>query len=226
MRRQNPPQASLEQARALEKYLNRTSIATIYAVMATASFAFAAALYGVLVYDNLVRPDILTLTGFGVIALLPGVLAVLAYRRTSGDPVSVLLRGLADSRRRPLPVKPVPIPFKVFLKTGEELCVNFCFQFPAKFHTEAVKEQLICYVRTALDQQCMVLTEAPEEEEIEEAMDRVLQKLAREHGIPVLYSEVREVHKVRDEYSRRDDLSASEFLGTGTLGLVGATRRR
>lgn len=226
MRRQNPPQSSLDQARALEKYLNRGSIAMIYTAFATGAFALVVLLFGLTVYDDLVRPDFVTLAGFTLMALLPAVLAVLAFRLAPNDPLSIVIRGVADSRRRPLPVKPVPISFKVLLKTGEELCVNFWFHSPAKSQTAAVRERLMCYVRTALEQHCMTLTEVPDEEEIEEATDRVLEVLARECDIPVIYAEVRDMHKIRDAYSRKDDLSPSEYLGTGTLGLAGMTAGR
>ncbi|MGB7189208.1 MAG: hypothetical protein WBD10_03675 [Acidobacteriaceae bacterium] len=226
MRRQNPPQASLDQARALEKYLTRGSIGTIYALFATVSFALVAMLFALFVYDNLVTASTAALAVFALMALLPAVLALLAFRLTPRDPLSIVIRGVADSRRRALPVKPLPISFKVLLGTGEALCLNFWFHSPVKCQTAAVKEQVICYVRTALEQHCRNLSEVPDEEEIEQEADRALGVVALEWEIPVLYSEVRDMHKIRDSYSRLDDLSPSEYLGTGTLGRLGMAAGR
>ena len=220
MRRQNPPQASLDQARALEKYLNRASIGTIYALFATVSFALVTMFFALFVYDNLVAASAAAVAVFAMMALLPAVLALLLFRWAPGDPVSIVIRGVADSRRRPLPVNPIPISFKVLLGTGEVLCLNFWFHSPVKSQTAAVRERLICYVRAALEQRCMNLSEVPGEEEIEEEADRALEKVALECAIPVLYSEIRDMHKIRDSYSRLDDLSPSEYLGTGTLGMA------
>lgn len=220
MRRQNPPQASLDQARALEKYLSRAAIGIIYALFATVSFALVAMFFALFVYDNLVTPSTSAFAIFALMALLPAVLALLMFRLAPGDPLSIGIRSVADSRRRPLPVKPLPISFKVLLGTGEVLCLNFWFHFPEKVQTAAVRERLICYVRTAMEQHCMNLSEVPGEEEIEEVADRALEFVAMECDIPVLYSEIRDIHKIRDSYSRLDDLSPSEYLGTGTLGLA------
>jgi len=62
MRRQNPPQASLDQALALEKYLNPIAIGVAYALCAIAGFAVVALLFAVLVYDYILSATAATTT--------------------------------------------------------------------------------------------------------------------------------------------------------------------
>lgn len=218
MRRQNPPQSSLEQARALEKYLNPAAIATIYALFATASFVLIALLFGFLVYSYILSPTPVAIASFAILALSPSALALFALRRRPDDLLSVAIRSLADSRRRPINVAADRVAYKVLLMTGETLCVNLSFFYPVKSGTPEVRERLRVFVRAALQQDCTTRTELPSEREIEQIVDHALAIIAAEHNVPVLYSEVRDIHKIRDSYSRRDDLTPWEYLGTGTRG--------
>lgn len=218
MRRQNPPQSSLDQARALEKYLNPTAIAIIYALFATASFVFIALLFLVLVYGYGMSPTPMATSAFATLALAPFVLVLLAFRLRPGDPLSLSIRSLADERRKPIRVAGDHIGYKVLMMTGETLCVNLSFFYPAKNGTPELRERLKAFVRTALQQHCTTCSELPSEREIEKTVDDTLAIIAAEHNIPVLYSEVRDMHKIRDRYSKFDDLTPWEYLGTGTRG--------
>lgn len=218
MRRQNPPEASLDQACAIERYLNPTAIAAAYTLFASLSFTFIALLFAMLVYDYILIPTAGTITVFVVIALAPGAVALLAFKQKPNDVVSVCIRSLADSKRRPVEVAPDPHAFKVLLMSGETLCVNFGFYYPASYHTTEIKERLNVFVRAALQGECTKRAELPTDREIEDAIDDALEVVAAEFGIPVLYPELRDMHKIRDAYSKQLDLTSSEFLGTGTLG--------
>lgn len=220
MRRQNPPQASLDQALALEKYLNPFALGVVYALCAVAGFAVVAMLFAVLVYSYILNGSATVTIFFSLVASVPAVLAILAFIRRPYDPLSRSIRSLADSRRRPISVKTDRYSFTVLLMTGEPLCVNLAFQYPAKYHLPEVRERLNAFVRSALERECCNRSDLPEDQEITNVVDRALDVVAAEFEIPVLYSELRDLHKIRDAYSNREDLTPSEYLGlgTGTLG--------
>jgi hypothetical protein len=220
MRRQNPPQASLDQALYLEKYLHPAAIAAIYALCATVSFGFIALLYAVLVHDYILNPTSASITFFSMAGSVPLALAFLVYSRRPDDPLSRFIRRLAESRQCAISVIDDPRTFKVLLMNGDAVCINFSFYYPEKNHTPEVGERLIMYVHTALEQDCSMRDKLPNEREIEDAIDCALELLAAQFDIPVLYTEIRDIHKIRDSYSytTADDLAPSEYLGTGTRG--------
>ena len=220
MRRQNPPQASLDQALALEKYLTPIALGVVYTLCAVAGFAVVALLFAVLVYADILSPTAATTVIFSLAALMPAVFAFFAFSRRPGDPLSRSIRSLAEARRQPISVKADRYSFKVLLMTGEPLCVNLAFHYPAKHHLPEVRERLNVYVRSTLERECCNRWDMPEDWEITNVVDRALDVVAAEFEIPVLYSELRDVHKIRDAYSNREDLTPSEYLGlgTGTLG--------
>jgi len=220
MRRQNPPQASLDQALALEKYLNPFALSVVYALCAIAGFAVVALLFAVLVYSYILNATATVTILFSLVASVPAVLAILGFLRRPHDPLSRSIRSLAASRRRPISVKADRYSFKVLLMTGEPLCVNLAFRYPAKYHLPEVRERLNAFVRSALEHECCNRSGLPRDHEITSVVDRALDIVAAEFEIPVLYSELRDMHKIRDAYSNREDLTPSEYLGlgTGTLG--------
>lgn len=218
MRRQNPPQASLDQAHSIERYLNRPAITVAYALCATMFFGFISLLFAVLVHDYLLNPTPTTTAFFAMISLVPAVLAFLACRRRPDDPLSWSIMRLANSRRIPINVAADRRSFKVPLMNGETICVNFSFHYPTKYQSAELGERLDTYVRAALEREFSKHSMLPSEMAIEEAIDGVLELIAHQFDIPVLYPEIRDVHKVRDAYSAAGDLAPSEFLGTGTLG--------
>lgn len=223
MRRQNPPQASLDQAIVLEKYLNPAPLGVAYAVCAAAGFVAITILFAVLASGYLLSPTGTTTTVFVLLALSPAVLAVIEFRRRPADLLTAFIRSLVNSRRQPIEVVADRCAFKVLLMTGETLCVNLAFHYPAKNHVQPVQERIFGHVRQALERDASLRTDPPTDSEVLDIVDRALENVASEFSIPVLYSDVRDLHKIRDAYSRTDDvLTPSEYLGlsvaTGTLG--------
>lgn len=158
---------------------------------------------------------------FALLALSPAALAVVEFRRRPDDLISTIIRSLAKSRRQPIDVVTDRCAFKVLLMTGETLCVNLAFHYPAKNHIAQVQERIIAHVRQELQRAASFRNDPPTDTEVLDTVDRALDTVASEFDIPVLYSEVRDQHKIRDAYSKPDDvLTPSEYLGlaTGTLG--------
>lgn len=153
-----------------------------------------------------------------MVGLVPAMLAFLACGRRPDDPLSWLIMRLANSRRIPISVVVDPRRFKVSLMNGETICINFWFYYPAQNQTAELNERLDTYVRAALERECSKHSMLPSEMAIEEAIEGALELIAHQFDIPVLYPEIRDVHKVRDAYSVAGDLASSEYLGTGTLG--------
>lgn len=216
MRRQNPPQSFLDKASDYEKYLSATAVGSAYALCAAISFGLLALLFAALVNDGVVNTSILTLGLFLLIAACPAALAITAFRRRPSDPFSDYIRKVAENWQQPLNVSEDRTSFKVLMASGEELCVNLSFHYPAEDQTVDTKVRLNVFVRAALERDCTTRSRVPTEREIETAIDDALEFVAAEADIPILYVEVRDVHKVRDVYSVvHDDLAPSEFLGTG-----------
>ncbi|MGH9587611.1 MAG: hypothetical protein ACRD3F_11710 [Acidobacteriaceae bacterium] len=221
MKRQNPPQASLDQALAIECFLRPAPLVAIYLVCATAAFAVLALLLVILFSENVLNPAgnvglLLLLLGLG-----PAVMAFVEFWRRPDDLLSAVIRNLANSRRKPIGVNAERCNFKVLLRTGEPMCANLTFQFPAEDHLPEVREYILSYVRLSLERYASMLTELPPENDVRDVVDRALDTVAGEYRIPVLYSEVLSLQKIRDAYSRPDDLpTRSEHVGlaTGTLG--------
>lgn len=218
MRRQNPPQASLDQAQSIERFLNTAAIASVYALCSAAFFGFTSLLFAVLVHDYILNPTPTTIAFFAMVGLAPAILAFFACRRRPDDPLSWSIMRLANSRRIPISVAADPRSFKVLLMNGETICINFSFYYPAKCQSAELSGRLDTYVRAALERECSKHSMLPSEMAIEEAIDSVLELIAHQFDIPVLYPETRDIHKVRDAYSVTGDLAPSEYLGTGTLG--------
>lgn len=221
MRRQNPPQASLDQALTFERYLNSATLGIMYAICAIAGFVTITILFAILASGYLLSPTGSTTVVFALLALSPAALAIIEFRRRPDDLLSTFLRSLANSRRQPISVAADRCAFKVLLMTGETLCVNLAFYYPAKNHVQQVQERIFGHARIALERIASMQNDPPSDAEVLDAVDRALEAIASEFDIPVLYSEVRDLHKIRDAYSKRDDvLTPSEYLGmaTGTLG--------
>jgi hypothetical protein len=218
MRRQNPPQASLDQARNIEKYLSPPSIAAAYALGAAIYFGFVALLFAVMVHDYIVDPTPITIAIFTIVGVAPVVLTYLVWKRRPDDPLSYAIERLADSRRVPLGLTADRRTFKVRLMNGETLCVNLSFYYPEKNQTAELIGKLDMYARAALEQECSKYDKVPAEQKIEDTVDVALELVANEFDIPVLYVEITDLHKIRDAYSVSGDLAPSEFLGTGTVG--------
>jgi hypothetical protein len=218
MRRQNPPQASLDQAQYIERFLSPAAIASTYALCAAMFFGFISLLFAVLVHDYLLNPAPTTIALFAMIGLAPTLLGFFACGRRPDDPLSWAIMRVANSRRIPVTLAADPRSFKVLLMNGETICVNFWFYYPAKYQTPELNGRLDMYVRAALERECSKHSMLPSEMAIDEALDVALELVADQFDIPVLYPEIRDVHKLRDAYTVTGDLAPSEYLGTGTLG--------
>jgi len=210
MRRQNPPQAYLDKAQRIEKYLSPLTIAAIYATCGTLYAVFIALIFGILVYTSVLNPTAAVVTIFAAIAIIPATFAFLASFLRPNDPLSTYIQQLADVWRQPLNVPPDSCTFKVRRTDGEELCVELLFFYPSTKQTAAVRERLYTYVHGALANRYALYIGEPTCEEIESLLDRPLEMLATEFGIPVFYLEVRDIHITREQDS------AGDYLGTGT----------
>jgi hypothetical protein len=219
MRRQNPPQASLDLARNIEKYLNPTTIAAVYALCAAVYCGYVALMLAVLLHEYILNPTPETFGMFAAIGIVPTAFAVLACKHRPSDPLSRFIRWLASLWRRPVNVAADQYTFKVLLMQGETLCINCSFYYPAKNHTAEVKDRLTNSVRAALEQDCSRRNKVPSDWAIEAATGPALEVLAAQYNIPVLYMEVGRIYKMLDAYSSSwDQLAPVEKLSTGTLG--------
>jgi hypothetical protein len=221
MRRQNPPQATLDQAQALEGWLKPAPLGVAYVVCATAGFVVITLLFAILSSGNILRLRVSTSTFLALLAVGPCALALVEFWRKPDDLLSAVIRGLADSRRRPLNVTAEHCAFKVLLMNGEPLCADLAFHYPAKYHTPQVREYIVCHVRLALEREASLRNDPPSTREVLDSVDGALDRVASEFNIPVLYSQVLDLHKIRDAYSKPEDLPTLpqyRELATGTLG--------
>lgn len=215
MRRHNPPQDHIHRARELEKFLDRMTIAAMYAIFGILFALFVSILYALLVHSYILEPTRSISILFVVVGGIPLLFAAVAYFRSPHDPVSSYIQKLADAWRRPLDVSPDEFVFHELLMDGEALCFKLAIIYPPKNHTAYVKERLYTYVNGALAKDCSTRTSVPTDLEIEEAIDSPLELMASECGIPILYSEIREVCKLRGAYS--NNLSpGADVWRTGT----------
>lgn len=211
MKRQNPPEACIERAENIEKYLSPTSIGVIYG---TAAIAYAIAIslvFGAIVATGIVAATTTTVLVFALIGMIPAVFIVLAAFLRPNDPVSRYIQEAANSCRRPMPVAADDSTFKLRLMDGEQLCVKLSFIYPPHYRSAGLKEQLYTVVHGALCQDFSQRTITPTAKEIEETLHKPLSLLAEEFDIPVLYSEIREVFYARDEA-----LAPVAYAQTGT----------
>jgi len=221
MRRQNPPQVSLDQALAFERNLNPAPLGVAYAVCAIAGFVTITILFAILASDYLLSPTGTTTAIFALLALSPAVLALMEFRRRPDDLLSTFIRSMANSRREPISVTAERCAFKVLLITGETLYVDLAFHYPGKSHIPEVRESIVAHVRLALDCDSSKRNDPPTDSEVLDVVDSALETVASEFNIPVLYSKLLSLQKVRDEYSKPEDVMAlpnRRRFATGTLG--------
>ncbi|HTV04632.1 MAG TPA: hypothetical protein VME86_04635 [Acidobacteriaceae bacterium] len=211
MRRQNPPQACIDRARKIEKYLSPSSIATIYGIAAIAYAVVVTLIFGLLVAARMVTATQTTVMVFALAGLIPVVFLILAVFLRPNDPVSLYIKSCADTCRRPLPVSPDDCTFKVHLMDGELLCVKLSFFYPSQDRSADLKERIYTVVHGALSQDFSTRVIIPAYQEVEAALNKPLAILAEERGIPVLYSEIREVFNAREEVPAQ-----VTYINTGT----------
>lgn len=211
MRRQNPPQACIERAREIEKYLSPTPIAIIYGIVAV-TYAIAITLFfGLLVAAGAIVETGTAVMVFALVALIPAVFIFLAAFMRPNDPVSRYIKSTADSVRRPLPVTAEDCTFKVHLMDGETLSIKMSFFCPSKDHSAELKDHLFTVVHGALSQEFSTRVIAPTAKDIEDTLEKPLAILAEIHNIPVFYPEIRDVYCARDEVQ-----TPAAYVNTGT----------
>lgn len=211
MRRQNPPQACMERAREIEKYLSPTPLAFIYGIAAVAYAIAVTLFFGLLTATGAIVETGLAVMVFALIGLIPAVFIFMAVFMRPRDPVSRYIKSAADSIRRPLPVSPEDCTFKVHLMDGETLCVKMSFFYPAEDRSADLKERLYTIVHGALSQDFSTRVIVPTCSEIEATLDQPLALLAEERDIPVFYPEIRDVFCSRDEAA-----TPAAYVNTGT----------
>jgi hypothetical protein len=210
MRRQNPPQAYLDRAQNIEKYLSPLTLAAVYGMGGILYAVFISLIFGLLVYASVLDPSPGVVTIFSAIAFIPAIFAFLAWFLRPNDPLSSHIMSLAEAWRRPLNLPADECTFKTRFMDGEVLYVELSFYYPSIQQTAPVKERLYTYVHSALASHCAMRAGVPTHQEIENVLDRPLDVMATESGIPVLYLEIREV------YSSHEKPVADDYLGTGT----------
>jgi hypothetical protein len=218
MRRQNPPQASLDKAQNVERYFSPTVIASAYAACSVLYFVFIALLFAALVHDFILNPSLLAITIFALLAVVPAALIFLIYFRRPNDPFSKYIKRVANVLRTPVRVSPDQCVFKVLLMDGAVSCVHLTFYYPSSDQTPEVKEKLYTYVHACLDKDSSMRATAPSKKEIETAANAALELLAEEQDIPVLYVEVEDTYKLQDAYTPSIETVPTQYLGDGTLG--------
>jgi hypothetical protein len=211
VRRQNPPQACIERARDIEKYLSPTSIALIYGVGAVAYAVVITLVFALMVAAGIVAATEITVMVFALVGVIPAVFIFLAVFLRPNDPVSRFIKSFADSCRRPMPLAPEDCTFKVHLMDGETLCIKLSFFYPAKDRSADMKERLYTVVHGALAQDFSTRVIVPTYKEIEAALDKPLGFLAEERDIPVFYPEIRDVFCAREEVPAQ-----VAYINTGT----------
>lgn len=215
MRRQNPPQDHIDKARELEKFLDPITIAAIYAIFGIVFALFVSIVYALLVHSFILEPTRSISIIFVVVGGIPLLFAFVAYFSTPRDPVSSYIKRLANAWRRPFDVSPDEFVFQELLMDGEALCFKLAIIYPPNYHTAYVKERLYTYLNGALAKDCSTRVAIPTELEVEETIEPPLEIMASECSIPILYSEIREVCKLRGVYS--NNLSpGADVWRTGT----------
>lgn len=217
MRRQNPPQAHLENAARIENYLRPTTIIPAYAILAAVSLAVIALFFILFLNESILAPTASTITTFLIVAAIPILLAVIFCVSRPSDPISLGLRGMARQWRRPLELSAQECTFKHLLGDGDGLSVTISIYYPVKNHNQTADGRIYTYVNSALARDCSLRITTPTFQQVEDAIDPALEILANEDGILVLYSVVRDIHKIQADYNFHEgELESAEFWRTGT----------
>lgn len=205
MRSQNPPQAYLDKAVTIEKYLRPAMIASIYAIAATAWAVFIGLGFAVLVYLSAASDTPIAITIVLAFALIPAAYAVAAWFRRPDDLISAYLTRYANMWRIPVKLTCDEQLFKVMLMTGDVLGISISFYYLAKEETADLKKELYTLTHAAISAVASTRHSAMSDREVEEIMDPALERVAIEFGLPVLYAEVHEVGKYQEAYTIGQD---------------------
>lgn len=220
MRIENPPQAYLDRALSVERYLRPAMLATIYAAAAASWAVLICLAFAALVHFAAANATPITITIVLALALVPGGFAGAAWFLRPNDLLSAYLGRYANIWREPIELVRDQVLFKVMLMTGEVLGISIFFHYPTKEQKEELKEELYTRTHSRLSGVGSTRNSAMSEDEIEAIIDPALEITAREFEIPVLYAEIGEIGKYREAYrigQEEDDMPFLPF-GTGTHG--------
>lgn len=217
MRRQNPPQSHLENAARIEGYLRPTTVISAYAILAAISLAVIAFFFILFLNESILAPNGSTITTFLIVGSIPVLLAMIFCVSRPRDPVSAWINGMAREWRAPLELAAQECTFKELLGDGDGLSVTVSIYYPVKNHNRATDTRIYTYVNSALARECSLRITIPNFQQVEEAIEPALEILHREDNILVLYSEVRDIHKIQSDYNFHEgELESAEFWRTGT----------
>lgn len=217
MRKQNPPQAYLENADFLERYLRLSVILPIYAIASLLCIGIVTLTFTLLIHNGVLSSTPPVISAFVTLLCLPAAAAILFCLLRPRDPVSAWLVGGVKTWRQPLEMHREDCTFKELLGSGEGLCVKVAVYYPVRNHTQDIKERLYLYMQSALARDCSMRIAVPDNGQVETAIEPALEIVASERGVPVLYSEVMEVATMQaDNNFQEGDLESAEFWRTGT----------
>lgn len=220
MRSQNPPQAYLDRALAVEKCLRPATIASIYVIGSVSWAILISLIFAASVYLSSVTTTPLAITIFLALALIPAGFAVAAWCMRPNDLLSTYLSRYANMCRTPITATNDQRMFKVMLMTGEAIAIDLSFHYPVKEQKRELKERLYTLTHAALSSTCSMRNSALDQHEVEEAIDPAIEIVAREFALPILYAEVHEIGRYKEAYTigQDDDSMPSPSLTAGTNG--------
>jgi hypothetical protein len=217
MRKQNPPQAYLENADYLERYLRLSVILPIYAIASLLCIGIVTLTFTLLIHNGVLSSTPPVISAFVTLLCLPVAAAILFCFLRPRDPVSAWLLGGVETWRQPLEMHREDCTFKELLGSGEGLCVKVAVYYPVKHYSQDVKERLYLYMQSALARDCSMRIAVPDNGKVESAIEPALEIVASERDVPVLYSEVVEVATIQADFNFQEgDLESAEFWRTGT----------
>lgn len=215
MRRQNPPQANIERAKHIERYMRRSVIGVVYASLGIVYAVFVWAIFLSLVHDSLLRQTPVTVAVFAAIVLVPATGAFLGVFASPKDPISRWLAGTANKWRRPLDTPAELFTFRELMMSGETSCIKVSFFLPLENKTGETKERIYNYAHGALGRECGLRSTPPTRLEIQNLIEAPMEILAAERNIPILYWEVDEVYEMEPGFNISNTLSPQYWSGMG-----------
>jgi hypothetical protein len=198
MKRQNPPQSSLERADAIEKYLSPVSIASMYGVLGIFYIAIVSLLFADLVANSDVSVSATSVTIYVAFAIIPASFLMLAWILRPEDPLSRHFFHLASRWRQPIALPPDCCTFQALMMDGEPISIKLSFYYPGGDQTALTKERLYTYVQAALASDCCMRYKMPTRRQLELVIDKPLETLAEELKIPILYCEIEDIYSMRE----------------------------
>lgn len=219
MKAQNPPQAHLDKAHRIEKYLSPGTTGLIYAIISVSWAVLLSVVAAGLIHLSAVPAAPVTITIFAVLAVIPTAVSIPTWFLRPHDPVSSYIMRLAEMWRTPISLIAELCTFRTVLLSGDILSVQVVFHMPASPKAAELREQIYTFAQAALSTLCSMRHSAPGKADFEAAIEPAIEIVASEHKVPVLYSNVLGVYTISDLCSYGDEaLLAAGSLATGTHG--------